>query len=181
MKILIFTEGTLIYHFSAKDVSREERIKQSEQAQMLNESKFVSYDQERTNLIKEKSVHDYSSYLPIGDAVSKIKKWKQQGAEILFLTSRRIKYEIEDVRKVLNKYGFPNTSNLYFRKEGETYKEIAEKLVPDVLIEDDCESIGGAKEMTITYIKPEVKKLIKSIPVPEFGGIDHLPDDIAKL
>ena len=53
--------------------------------------------------------------------------------------------------------------------------------ITDVLIEDDCESIGGQAEMTITYVSPEKKKQIKSIPVPEFGGIDHLPDDIDKL
>ena len=40
---------------------------------------------------------------------------------------------------------------------------------------------GGQEEMTITHVSSEKKKQIKSIPVPEFGGIDHLPDDIDKL
>jgi len=53
--------------------------------------------------------------------------------------------------------------------------------MPDILIEDDCESIGGQAEMTYLHIKPEFKKLIKSIPVKEFGGINHLPDDIKEL
>ena len=53
--------------------------------------------------------------------------------------------------------------------------------MPDILIEDDCESIGGKVEMTYTHIKPEVKRSIKSIPVKEFGGIDHLSDDLKQL
>ncbi len=53
--------------------------------------------------------------------------------------------------------------------------------MPDILIEDDCEGIGGEKEMTYTYIQNDLKSQIKSIPVPEFGGIDHLPDSIEDL
>jgi len=33
--------------------------------------------------------------------------------------------------------------------------------------------------MTITHVKPEIKKKIKSISVKEFGGIDYLPDEIS--
>ena len=53
--------------------------------------------------------------------------------------------------------------------------------MPDVLIEDDCESIGGTKEMTITHVNPKLKARITSIPVQEFGGIDHLPNDVSEL
>ncbi|MFH1191885.1 MAG: hypothetical protein V1655_00215 [bacterium] len=53
--------------------------------------------------------------------------------------------------------------------------------MPNILIGDDCESIGGAGEMTITNLKPEIKKKIKSVVVKEFGGIDYLPDDIYEL
>ncbi len=63
----------------------------------------------------------------------------------------------------------------------ETYKDIAERVIPDILIEDDCESIGGEKEMTITFVKPEIKQKIKSIIVKEFSGIDHLPDKLQEL
>lgn len=35
--------------------------------------------------------------------------------------------------------------------------------------------------MCIARVKPEIKAKIKSIPVREFSGIDHLPDDIALL
>jgi len=56
-----------------------------------------------------------------------------------------------------------------------------ETLKPDILIEDDCKSIGGAWQMCITIVKPDIKKNILSIAVPEFRGIDHLPLNIEKL
>jgi hypothetical protein len=43
------------------------------------------------------------------------------------------------------------------------------------LIEDDCESIGGEKEMVYPYIKKELKSKIKSVIIKEFEGIDNLP------
>lgn len=165
MKILVFTEGTIIMH---KD---------------------------------KKSIHDYSSYIPIGNAVDKLNNWRNQGAIIIYLTSRIKNKEVNDVKVVLNKYNFPD-GQLLFRKEKEEYtdmhplvkcflkffhaqkekyKDIAEKVMPDILIEDDCESIGGADNMTITYIKPEIKKNIKVVCVKEFKGIDHLPDNIFEL
>jgi gas vesicle protein len=124
---------------------------------------------------KEESVHEYSSYIPIGDAVEKLKNWKKEGAEILYLTSRRTQEQIKAIQSVLNKHRFPK-GELLFRNESEEYKDVAERVVPDVLIEDDCESIGGEKEMTITHVKPEMKKKIKSIKLREFEGIDNLPD-----
>jgi hypothetical protein len=49
-------------------------------------------------------------------------------------------------------------------------------VVPDVLVEDDCESIGSG-QITYPQIRPDARARIKSVIVPEFGGIDHLPDD----
>ena len=81
---------------------------------------------------------------------------------------------------VLKKYGFPD-GQVFFRGSGEEYKDIAERIMPDILIEDDCESIGGEKEMVYPHIKPDLKSKIKSIVVKEFGGIDHLPDKVSAL
>ena len=69
-----------------------------------------------------------------------------------------------------------NFRGLYLaaREPGESYADIIEALRPDVLIEDDCKSIGGAWQMCITKVKPEIRKNIKSIVVPEFDGIDNL-------
>ncbi len=73
---------------------------------------------------------------------------------------------------ILDKYGFPK-GKIYHRQKDESYAQIAEKIASDILIEDDCEGIGGTKEMTITFVKPEIKRQIKSIAIKEFGGIDH--------
>ncbi|KKR32697.1 MAG: hypothetical protein UT63_C0035G0010 [Candidatus Gottesmanbacteria bacterium GW2011_GWC2_39_8] len=130
-------------------------------------------------ILKHKGIiEDYNSYIPVGNAVGKIKIWKDQGAEIYYLTSRREKQEIEDIREVLKKYNFPDFHNLYFRKEGEEYHEVAEKLLPNVIVEDDCASIGGEGEMVYPHIREDIKSKIKSIVVREFCGIDHLPDKI---
>ncbi len=128
----------------------------------------------------EKSVHDYKTYVPIANAPKKLQRWKNQGAKILYLTSRRKIKEIQQIEYVLKKYGFPE-GQLLFRQKDEEYKDVIERISPDILIEDDCRSIGGIDEMAITYVKPEIKKKIKSITIKEFRGIGHLPNDIMKL
>jgi len=127
---------------------------------------------------KDHSLYEWKTHIPIGNAVRKLQTWKNQGVEILYLTSRTKSTEIEDIKKVLKKHKFPE-GQLLFRREGEEYKDVAERVMPDIIIEDDCESIGGKDEMTYTHIKPELKKRIKSIVVEEFWGIDHLPDNIS--
>ena len=161
MKVLIFTEGTLIMHKNARGHTREEILKQVRDG-------------------KDSSLYEWKTYIPIGNAVKKLETWKNQSVEILYLTSRTKSTEIEDIKRVLEKYNFPD-GQLLFRQKGEEYKDVAERVTPDVLIEDDCKSIGGKDEMTYTHIKAELKERIKSIVVREFGGIDHLPDNISKL
>jgi len=129
---------------------------------------------------EEESVYEYESYVPVGNAVKKLRNWKDNGAEILYLTSRRKPDEVKLIHNVLKKFKFPD-GQLISCKKNEEYKDVAERIILDVLIEDDCESIGGIDEMTITHVKPEIKKKIKSIPIKEFGGIDHLPDKISEL
>jgi len=160
MKILIFTEGTIIMHRTAVGHSRLERVSQV--------------------LFQREVVHNYESYVPVGKAVNKLINWKEDGAEIYYLTSRTKPDEISQVQSVITKHGFPD-GKLFFRLPGEEYKNVAERIMPDVLVEDDCQSIGGINEMTITHIRPDLKSQIKSIPVKEFGGIDHLPDNISAL
>ncbi|MBI2574054.1 MAG: hypothetical protein HYV78_01520 [Candidatus Wildermuthbacteria bacterium] len=160
MKIIIFTEGTILMHRGAVGHTREEIVQQV--------------------IHKESSVGDYSTYAPIKGAVEKIKKWVDQGAEIVYMTSRRRQKEVRQIRDVLDAYHFPK-GTVKYRGWFEKYKDVAESIMPDVLIEDDCESIGGEKEMTYSRIKPELKKSITSIIVKEFGGIDHLPDGMSFL
>ena len=129
---------------------------------------------------KEKTVRDYGSYIQVGSASEKLNRWKEAGAEIFYLTSRRKPEEVSQINAVLQNQGFPKGQLLY-RGKSEEYSDVAERLNPDILIEDDCESIGGTDKMTITHIKPEIKKAIKSIPVKEFGGINHLSDNPGDL
>ena len=124
------------------------------------------------------SPYDFTNYIPIGHVLEKLLRWKKQGTTILYLTSRRIKNEIEAIKTILKKYNFPDADNLYFRHQGEDYKDVAQKLMPDVIVEDDCESIGGEIEMTHPHIRDDLKKKIKSIVIKEFAGIDHLPENV---
>lgn len=160
MKILVFTEGTIMMHKGGFGLKREEIVQQVKD--------------------RERAVKDYASYIPIGNAAKKIRAWKEQGADILYLTSRRESEEIEQIRNVLRKYDFYE-GKLYFRKGKEEYKDVAERIMPNIIIEDDCESIGGEKEMTYSCMKTGLKGKIKSISVPEFAGIDHLPYDLKSL
>ncbi|MBU4246625.1 hypothetical protein L6303_00755 [archaeon] len=160
MKILVFLHGTTIMHKNAVGHLREEIIKQ-----VVDE---------------ESSVKDYASYIPVGNAPQKLQMWKKQGAEILYLSSHRNAEDVEKDKIVLKKYKFPE-GKIFFCKNGEEYNAVAERIMPDLIIEDDCESIGGISEMTHPNLKPEIKAKIKSIVVKEFAGIDNLPDKISKL
>ena len=161
MKILVFTEGTVTMQSTGIGISRKERVKQS--------------------IENVASVNDFKSYIPNGSAVDKLDSWKSQGAEIFYLTSRTLPNEIDDVKYVLNTYHFPDIQNLLYRKDGQEYKDVAEELIPNILIEDDCESIGGESEMTYPHIRLDLRRKIKSIVVKEFAGIDDLPDDLGEL
>ena len=128
----------------------------------------------------DESVHQYASYVPIGEAASKLRGWKQQGAEIVYLSSQKARAILKSDREMLARHSFPE-GELEFRQALESYPGVVQRVLPDILIEDDCESIGGRKEMTYPNLPPDLKTRINSIVVPEFGGIDDLPDDISAL
>ena len=160
MKLLIFLHGTLIMHKNGIGKTREERVEQSKS--------------------REESVLDFASYVPVGNAVEKLRNWENHGVEICYLSSHENADDVEKDRQVLKKYEFPE-GQIFYRQGGATYSQVAEQVMPDVLIEDDCESIGGETEMTYPHIKSELKAKIKSIMVREFEGIDNLPDNIFEL
>jgi len=110
-------------------------------------------------LDKDESIRDFATYIPVGDAVRKLQAWKEQGAEIVYLSSHKLTEDIEKDEQVLRGQHFPE-GQIFFRKEGEKYKDVAERVIPDVLIEDDCESIGWENEMTYPHIRPELKARI---------------------
>jgi len=160
MRLLIFLHGTVVMHPGAIGRTREERVAQV-----------------RTGV--DPALHDYTAYTPIDDAVTKLQRWRDQHAEIDYLSSHRNADDVAKDASVLRNYGFPS-GRVLARQPGESYGEVAERAMPDVLIEDDCESIG-ADQITYPQIRPELRARIKSIIVPEFGGIDHLPDSSQAL
>ena len=160
MKLMVFLHGTIIMQKSGAGHTRHGRSQQVVDG--------------------EESVQDFASYVPIDDAVTKLKTWGQQGAEILYLTFHKDDKGVQMDREVLEKHGFPN-GPILFRQAGERYSDVAERALPDILIEDDCECIGGEPQMTYPHIRHELKIRIKSVVVKEFGGIDHLPDTLSEL
>lgn len=152
MRILLFTEGTILMHSSAQQASREERVKQ-----VLN---------------NEFSVKDFANYVPIFQSNKKLKTWVNAGAEIYYLTSRTGD-QVDKISIVLKKYNFPNPENLAYRVDGEEYCDVVKRIQPTVLIEDDCESIGGQSEMISSTLSNEIRTIV----LKEFEGIDKLPDE----
>ncbi|MCL4528198.1 MAG: hypothetical protein M1282_02150 [Chloroflexi bacterium] len=159
MRILVFIEGTLLIEPTWVGLSPSEIVA----------------------IVKAgKKPRDFSKFVPVGNAVRKLEVWTQQGGELIYLTSRILPNEIDDIRNVLKKYEFPEGIFLY-RRDGEAYKDIAERVIPDILIEDDYASDGGVADMTYPHLNSETKKRIKSIVIPEFSGIDQLPDGLSEL
>lgn len=125
------------------------------------------------------ALFQHKSYIPIGRAPEIIQLWDRQGANIIYCTSRKKGHAL-DMAALLKQFSFPGIY-LSVREHKESYRDIVESLQPHILIEDDCRSIGGSWQMCITKVTPEIKTAIRSIVVPEFKGIDHLPSDIASL
>lgn len=102
------------------------------------------------------TLYSHSSYVPIGNAVELIKSWSKQEANIIYCTSRK-KKAAENVANILRKYGFVGTF-LVVREPKESYADIVETLQPEILIEDDCKSIGGAWQMCIAKVSPQINR-----------------------
>jgi hypothetical protein len=160
MRILVFLHGTTIMHRAALGHMREERVEQVKQ--------------------RDPSVGDYATYVPVGEAVAKLARWQQQGAQIRYLSSHRKPEHVAMDTAVLERFGFPG-GEVLFRHPGESYGDVARRAMPDVLIEDDCASIGGEVEMTYLQLRPDEQARITGIVVREFEGIDHLPDTPVEL
>ncbi len=160
MRLLVFLHGTTIMQRGGVGRTRAERVQQVRDGDL--------------------SVLDFGSYVAVGDAVGKVTTWVRQGAEVSYLSSHRDETDVALDRAVLERERFPRRQ-VWFRRPGQVYADVVRTLLPDVLIEDDCESIGGPSEMTYPSLDAETKARVHSIVVPEFGGIDHLPDSIDDL
>ena len=160
MRILVFLQGTILMHSRAVGRSREERAAQSRSG-------------------SDQSVRDSATHVPVGNAVAKLNRLRDQGATILYLTLNRDPAKVAQDVAILRRFGFPDGSVLA-RGPGESHGDVAGRELLDLLIEDDCKSIG-ADEITHPQLSPERRVRIKSIIVPEFGGIDRLPDSLTEL
>jgi hypothetical protein len=158
MKILVFTEGTLFIHQEWLGLS----------------------SQQMTEKVKAGEIPGYESLVPIGNAPDKLRAWENQGLQIVYLTSRRDPAEVAQVRDALHRFGFP-PGELQYRLPGENYQDAAVRILPDVIVEDDCASIGGGAEMVYPRLPEEIKAHIRLVMVPEFCGVEDLPDDLSLI
>ena len=122
MRILVFLHDTTIMHRSGLGVSRRERVAQGRQ--------------------KDPSVRDYASYVPIGLAATKLHRWERQGAKVIYLSSHTSWDDVQKDFAVLRKHDFP-LADIAYRCGNKQYGDVADELGPDLVVEDDCESIGG--------------------------------------
>lgn len=113
-----------------------------------------------------------NNYVPIGNAKEIIKNWQEQGYEIIYLTSQKGRKAMGMARR-LDELGFVG-SMVGYRQTRQDYATLIKEEQPDILIEDDCKSIGGEKHMCITQLNDELKKSLKHIVVEEFKGIDDV-------
>jgi hypothetical protein len=160
MDILVFTHGTIVMHREAEGVTRDERVRQVQQ--------------------QIPSVFEVSRYVPVGQARDKLWHWHDQGAQITYLGPSRKPENMEKNERLLRRLDFP-PGPLYHRSPNESYAQVVERVHPDVYVEDDCESIGGEAEMATPHLGAKTRSRIACIVVPEFGGIDHLPDNPTEL
>ena len=155
MRLLVFLHGTVLMHPGAIGVTRGERVAQVRAG--------------------HPTVGDYAAYVPVAGAVAKLQRWQDAGARIDYLSSHRAPDDVALDASVLRAHGFP-AGRVLARGPGESYGDVAGREAPDVLVEDDCESIG-AGQITYPQIPPDLRTRVKSIVISEFGGLDHLPDD----
>ncbi len=154
MRLLVFLHGTVLMHAGAVGVTRAGRVAQVRSG--------------------HPTVGDYAGYVPVGDAVAKLRRWRDAGATVDYLSLHRDPSDVALHSVVLRTHGFP--AGCLPAGPGESNGDVAGRKPPDVLIEDDCESIGSG-QITYPQIHPDVRAKIKPVIVPEFGGIDHLPDN----
>ena len=159
-RILVFLHGTVTMHSGAIDHTREERVRQVRSG-------------------SDPTVRSNATYVPIGHAAEKLRRWSAQGAQIDYLSPNREAERLAEDKAILHQNDFP-TGRIFAREPGETYGELIAKDPPNLLLEDDCESIG-ADEVAYPQIPAKQRERILSLVVPEFAGIDHLPDSLSEL
>ena len=125
-------------------------------------------------------MRDFASYVPTPGTAGKLTAWQQHGASIVYLSSHRRQDDIRADESVIRRHGFP-AGPVYGRQQGEDYWPLVERLRLDVIVEDDCENIGGAAQTCADQLSPGSRQSTHCIVLPEFSGLADLPDDPAGL
>ena len=160
MKILLFLHGTAIMHRTAAGRPRAERVRQSRQ--------------------RDQSVLDFASYVPTEAAVEKVRSWRRHGATVSYLSSHQDAADVDLDHAVLTAHGFP-AGTVLSRDPGESYADVSRRAGADIVVEDDCESIGGRSQTIAAGLAAAPGRAVTSVIVPEFGGLAHLPNDPGEL
>jgi hypothetical protein len=155
LKLVIFLQGTTLIESALLGTTREESVRKSRDW--------------------ARSGGWLGELIPIGESPKKVSAWRKR-SDIYYLTASRKEQNVEKCKLALRKWGFPEGILLH-RDNGKTYSDIINPLRPDVIVEDDCESLGGIREMVYPNLPEKVKRSIASVVVREFEGIDHLNDD----
>jgi hypothetical protein len=160
MRIGVFLHGTAIMHASAAGVDRQERVRQV--------------------LSRDATVRDFASYVPTPGTAEKLAAWQRNGATLAYLSSHRRADDLSADESVIRRHGFP-PGPVHGRQQDEDYGSLVARLRLDVLIEDDCESIGGAAQTCAAQLSHDSGQATRCIVLPEFAGLAELPDNPAGL
>jgi hypothetical protein len=129
---------------------------------------------------RDPSVADFASYIPTPGTATKLAAWDRHGATIVYLSSHRRRGDIRADNSVIRRYRFP-PGPVHGRQEGEGYGSLVTRLGLDVLVEDDCESIGGTAQTCAAQVSSAGRQSVRFVVLPEFSGLTGLPDDPAEL
>ncbi|MDG7016702.1 MAG: hypothetical protein JRM82_04925, partial [Nitrososphaerota archaeon] len=88
MKILVFLQGTVLVEDNVSASTREESVMKSRELSRRG--------------------GPYGELVPIGDAVPKLKRWKERGAKIIYLTASREPENVKRSARALKDHGFPD-------------------------------------------------------------------------
>lgn len=113
-----------------------------------------------------------TTYIPINNAIETLKKWQEEGYEVIYLTSLKGRRAMK-MAQHLDELGFTG-SMVGYRQKNQDYATLIKEEFPDILIEDNCLSVGGEQNMCYNLLSDELKKEIKHIVVEEFKGIDDV-------
>jgi hypothetical protein len=160
MKVGVFLHGTAIMHAAAAGVGRDERVRQVRRG--------------------DPTVRDFASYVPTPGTAEKLAAWERHGATLVYLSSHRRPDGIRADESVIRRHGFP-AGPVHGRQEGEDYGPLVERLGLDVLVEDNCESIGGTARTCASQLSSAGRQSVLCVIMPEFSGLAGLPDNPARL